>query len=224
MGKRIVFGSIVVVLLLLLSSTAAFAAPGGNSSNAPGQAKHAAGSGEAAGETAHESNGPGSNQKSHALANASRGMNRVSGPGTWKSHGHVPAPVSAPQGHAPSDPDFNGNGGIDKPGQTGGFSADRDGNNGCGNDDDREDDNNGWCGKRPKAVSPPPEQPPEQPPENPPTRPGPRVLPGPKITPPVIEGEKLPKTGFGVLELSWTGWSLVLAGHVLRRRTRRRPR
>ncbi|MFY9588232.1 MAG: hypothetical protein WAT66_12335 [Actinomycetota bacterium] len=204
MGKRIVFGSVIVVLLLLLSSAAASAAPGGNSSNAPGQAKR---------ETAHESNGQG---KSHALANASRGMNRVGGPGTWKSHGHVPAPVSYPQGHAPSDPDFNGNGGIDKPGQTGGFSADRDGNNGCGNDDDREDDNNGWCGKRPKEVS-------EQPP-SPPSGPGPRVLPGPKITPPVIEGRKLPKTGFGVIELSWTGWSLVLTGHVLRRRTRRRTR
>ena len=206
MGKRIVFGSIVVVLLLLLSSAAATAAPGGNASNAPGQAKR---------ETAHESNGPGSNQNSHALQNASRGMNRVGGPGKWKSHGHVPAPVSYPQGHAPSDPDFNGNGGIDKPGQTGGFSADRDGNNGCGNDDDREDDNNGWCGRRPEVSEPP---------STPPSGPGPRVLPGPKITPPVIEGRKLPKTGFDVIQLSWTGWSLVLAGHVLRKRTRRRSR
>ncbi len=205
MGKRIVFGSLVVVLLLLLSSAAASAAPGGNSSNAPGQAKRASGAGEAA----HEPSGQG---KSHAPQNASRGMNRVGGPGKWKSHGHVPAPVSYPQGHAPSDPDFNGNLGIDKPGQTGGFSADRDGNNGCGNDDDREDDNNGWCGKRPAEVS------------EPPSGPGPVVLPGPKITPPVIEGRKLPKTGFGVIELSWTGWSLVLAGHALRRRTRRRPR
>lgn len=213
MGKRIVLGSFVVVLLLLLSSTAAFAAPGGNSDNAPGHTKNDAA--ETGAETAHEPNGQG---KSHALANASRGMNRVGGPGKWKSKGHVPAPVSAPQGHAPSDPDFNGNGGIDKPGHTGGFSADRDGNNGCGNDDDREDDNNGWCGKRPTVG------PTTQPPENPPTRPGPRVLPGPKITPPVIGGEKLPRTGFGVIELSWTGWSLVLAGHVLRRRTRRRPR
>lgn len=206
MGKRIVFGSIVVVLLLLLSSTAAFAAPGGNP-DAPGQAKRADG----AGETAHEPNGQG---KSHALQNASRGMNRVGGPGKWKSHGHVPAPVSAPQGHAPSDPDFNGNGGIDKPGHTGGFSADRDGNNGCGNDDDREDDNNGWCGKRPKVG------PSTTPPENPPTRPGPRVLPGPKLTPPDVLG----RTGFGVIELSLAGWSLTFTGHVLRRRTRRRPR
>ena len=212
MGKRIVFGSFVVVLLLLLSSSAAFAAPGGNSNNAPGQEKRDAGG---AGEKAHEPNGQG---KSRALENASKGMNRVGGPGEWKSNGHSPAPVSAPQGHAPSDPDFNGNGGIDKPGHTGGFSADRDGNNGCGNDDDREDDNNGWCGQRPKEVS---EQPPEQPP---PSGPGAVVLPGPKITRPVIGGEKLPRTGLGVIDLSWTGGGLVLAGHVLRRRTRRRPR
>ena len=107
MGKRIVSVAFIVVLLLLLSSAAAFAAPGGNSSNSPGHAK-----------TAHTPNGQG---KSHALQNASRGMNRVGSAGQWKSHGHVPAPVSYPQGFAPSDPDFNGNGGIDKPGQTGGF-------------------------------------------------------------------------------------------------------
>jgi hypothetical protein len=124
--------------------------------------------------------------------------------------------VSYPQGYAPSDPDFNGNGGIDKPGQSGGFSADRDGNNGCGNDDDREDDNNGWCGKKPKEVSTPPETPP-----GPPTV---RVLPAPKITRAVIEGEKLPRTGVDLIEFSYAGWTLLLTGHVLRRRARRRTR
>jgi hypothetical protein len=56
------------------------------------------------------------------------------------------------QGRSTSDPDGMRNGGPDKPGFRGGFSADRDGNNGCGNDDDREDDNNGNCGgKRARA-------------------------------------------------------------------------
>src|SRR5882724_2012255 len=45
------------------------------------------------------------------------------------------------QGRSHSDPDGMSNGGADKPGCPGGFDADRDGNNGCGNDADREDDN-----------------------------------------------------------------------------------
>jgi hypothetical protein len=52
------------------------------------------------------------------------------------------------QGRSQSDPDGTSNGGKDKPGFQGGFSEDRDGNNGCGNDDDREDDNNGNCGRQ----------------------------------------------------------------------------
>lgn len=54
---------------------------------------------------------------------------------------------SGTQGKSTSDPDGMSNGGADKPGGDGGFDADKDGNNGCGNDDDFEDDNNGWCGK-----------------------------------------------------------------------------
>ncbi len=69
---------------------------------------------------------------------------------------------SLTQGKAQSDPDdtekgperssgksdkpFNGQGGIDR--------ADQDGNNGCGNDDDFEDDNEGWCGQKPKNDKP----------------------------------------------------------------------
>ncbi|MFN2526166.1 MAG: hypothetical protein ABR505_07870 [Actinomycetota bacterium] len=59
------------------------------------------------------------------------------------------------QGKSTSDPDGDANGGADKPcellddcaAEQGGFDSDHDGNNGCGNDDDFEDDNNGWCGK-----------------------------------------------------------------------------
>ena len=42
---------------------------------------------------------------------------------------------------------------ADKPGGTGGVDQDdQDWNNGCGNDDDFEDDNEGWCGKPPDQV------------------------------------------------------------------------
>ena len=71
------------------------------------------------------------------------------------------------QGQSTSDPDDDGNGpdrnnddpGADKPGAgtdpTGGVDeADQDGNNGCGNDDDFEDDNEGWCGAKPKPATP----------------------------------------------------------------------
>ncbi|MEA3076364.1 MAG: hypothetical protein QOF60_1272 [Actinomycetota bacterium] len=54
------------------------------------------------------------------------------------------------QGSSRSNPD---GGGVDKPYPAAGQdartqgSSDWDGNNGCGNDDDRADDNNGWCGR-----------------------------------------------------------------------------
>ncbi|MEA2499019.1 MAG: hypothetical protein QOH26_1424 [Actinomycetota bacterium] len=64
---------------------------------------------------------------------------------------------SGNQGNSLSAPDENGHGperdfgGTDKPDGPGGMDlADQDGNNGCGNDDDFEDDNEGWCGKNPK--------------------------------------------------------------------------
>jgi len=65
------------------------------------------------------------------------------------------------QGAAASDPDDDGrgpdrtNGGPDKPDGSGGVDlADQDGNNGCGNDDDFEDDNEGWCGSKPTPARP----------------------------------------------------------------------
>jgi hypothetical protein len=70
--------------------------------------------------------------------------------GSWGPNGHQPSANSFPQGRSPSDPDGSSNGGADKPGGSGGINTDRDGNNGCGNDTDREDDNNGWCGRKPK--------------------------------------------------------------------------
>jgi hypothetical protein len=71
------------------------------------------------------------------------------------------------QGYSTSTPDQNGHGperdfeGTDKPfvagdGAGGVDKADQDGNNGCGNDDDFEDDNEGWCGGKPKRSTTPP--------------------------------------------------------------------
>ncbi len=66
---------------------------------------------------------------------------------------------SGNQGNSASDPDDDGNGpdrsngGADKPGGPGGVDlADQDGNNGCGNDDDFEDDNEGNCGGKPRQT------------------------------------------------------------------------
>ena len=216
MGKRIVFAALVVAFLLVLPSAAAFAGQG-PPSDPPGNAYGQTGTSETwPGNRNGRALGPGGNANSNAPANASKGMNRPGSPGSWKDYGHEPAPVSAPQGYAPSDPDFTGNGGPDKPGQLGGFSLDKDGNNGCGNDDDREDDNNGWCGKKPEP-SPPPGPPP------PSGGPGPVVLPGPKITPPAVGGEKLPATGADMAQVLWLGTGMTLSGHALRRRSRRAP-
>ena len=68
---------------------------------------------------------------------------------------------SGNQGKADSTPDQNGKGperdyeGTDKPGGAGGLDKlDQDGNNGCGNDDDFEDDSEGWCGGTTKPANP----------------------------------------------------------------------
>ena len=73
---------------------------------------------------------------------------------------HVEAGGSGNQGKAVSDPDDDGRGpdrtnrGVDQPGGPGGLDIlDQDGNNGCGNDDDFEDDNEGNCGGKPSGPS-----------------------------------------------------------------------
>jgi hypothetical protein len=50
----------------------------------------------------------------------------------------------ATKGNAQSDPDDNGKG----PDRGDGGPDRADGNNGCGNDADRSDDNEGWCGNK----------------------------------------------------------------------------
>jgi len=97
-----------------------------------------------------------------AADNAGKGMNRE-GSQSEKLHGNDPGQVQGSQKNT-ADPDCKGNdsipqetnkgdcvsGSADKPGGSGGFDPDKDWNNGCGNDTDFEDDNNGWCGKNPK--------------------------------------------------------------------------
>ncbi|MPZ74137.1 MAG: hypothetical protein GEU74_13055, partial [Nitriliruptorales bacterium] len=70
---------------------------------------------------------------------------------------------SGTQGTPASDPDDDGkgpersNGGADKAGGPGGVNQeDQDGNNGCGNDQDFEDDNEGLCGGVPTTLQTPP--------------------------------------------------------------------
>jgi LPXTG-motif cell wall-anchored protein len=82
---------------------------------------------------------------------------------------HAESGNSGNQGKSSSDPDDDGrgpdrsDGGADKPGGRGGLDVeDQDGNNGCGNDDDFEDDNEGRCGRKPH-----PEKPDEDDPEHP---------------------------------------------------------
>ena len=74
--------------------------------------------------------------------------------------------ASGNQGRAAHDPDDDGNGpdrsngGLDQPGGPGGVDlADQDGNNGCGNDDDFEDDNEGRCLGRQSPGGPNPGRP-----------------------------------------------------------------
>lgn len=83
---------------------------------------------------------------------------------------HCEAGRSGVQGHSNSDPDGPANGGVDKPGGSGGRDLlDQDGNNGCGNDDDFEDDNNGRClGRLQQQDRTPPDR-------TPPPSPGPGV-------------------------------------------------
>lgn len=69
------------------------------------------------------------------------------------SHQDPSNPDGTYRGKSPSTPDQDGTGmdrGIINNDKTG---PGTDGNNGCGNDADREDDNNGWCGKPPAAES-----------------------------------------------------------------------
>lgn len=171
--------------------------------------------------------------KSHAPDNAERGTNRVLPEGAWKTPGHDPSDNSDPQGASPSNPDA---GGLDKPGGAQGSPGDQDGNNGCGNDLDREDDNNGWCGRPPAAPSPAPSVPPS-PGSSPTPSPAPSLPPilpeigptssvggGSSVVLPrrVSASEGLARTGVDIALLLALSLGFAGAGALLRRRIDRR--
>ena len=96
-------------------------------------------------------NGKAKGNRADAAALRSENGNGHGRGGDVEASGHG-GEHSGTRGKSPSEPDQDGIGmdrGIvndDKP-------PSGDGNNGCGNDPDREDDNNGWCGAKPE-VSP----------------------------------------------------------------------
>ena len=141
-------------------------------------------------------------------------MNREGGPSTHPGKGWQDPGQDQGSPANTADPDCTGNrthspqltnvgacdtptGAADKPGGNGGFDADRDWNNGCGNDTDFEDDNNGRCrGPHHAHVQPaktppnPPSNPPSQPPPKPTSQPPsnstsnpPGTVPQPTVTP-----------------------------------------
>jgi hypothetical protein len=104
-----------------------------------------------------------------AADHSGNGMNRQGGPGTHPGNGWKDPGQDQGSPNNTADPDCTGNrtsapqrtnigacdsptGAVDKPGGTGGFDADHDWNNGCGNDTDFEDDNNGQC-RGPNTVT-----------------------------------------------------------------------
>lgn len=117
--------------------------------------KHGGGSGKASAEVKHdkdraESRAEAKHEKDKPEARA-EGKHETDRAETRADHGEKT------QGKSKSDPDgmtnaYGGSTGLDKPGYDGGKNKhDQDGNNGCGNDSDREDDNRGNCGGPAKA-------------------------------------------------------------------------
>lgn len=112
------------------------------------------------------------------------------------------------QGKSPSTPDQDGIGadhGIDNNDKTG---SGTDGNNGCGNDADREDDNNGWCGNKPAPEVSPTETPSASP------SPQAQVL-GRTFTRPEVAGSTLAQTGAGLATPIVAAAALLLMGFGL---------
>lgn len=116
------------------------------------------------------------------------------------------------QGKSPSTPDQDGIGadhGVDNNDKTG---EGTDGNNGCGNDPDREDDNNGWCSKPPTTPEASPT------PEVSPTATETTEVLGRKFTRPGTEvaGTGLARTGFPLHLPIAAGLSLLMMGLGIR--------
>jgi hypothetical protein len=122
------------------------------------------------------------------------------------------------QGKSPSTPDQDGIGadhGIDNNDKTG---EGTDGNNGCGNDPDREDDNNGWCGKPPTTPEASPTVTPTTEPEVSPTATETTEVLGRKFTRPGTEvaGTGLARTGIALGVPIAAGLALLTMGLGIR--------
>jgi hypothetical protein len=214
--RRIGILLVTVVLGVLLSAGPALAAghpkkhdPGSSakrqSSGPPGHASARANRDSVSGSAVDETpDGP-------PASNSGRGMNRQGGPGKHPGEGWKDPGQDQGSPHNRADPDCTGNrtvhpqatnigacdnvaGAADKPGGSGGFDADRDWNNGCGNDTDFEDDNNGQCRgphraerprprPRPKPRCEPRPRPRCEPRPRPDCEPRPRPHPGPRPRP-----------------------------------------
>lgn len=219
--------------LLLITDVAAIAAPkSSKGGDPPGQS--------AKGGTVEP--------RGSSQTNSGKGMNRQGGPGThpgkgWKDPGQW---QGSPMNTA--DPDCTGNrstdpqdtnigacdvleGAPDKLGGSGGFDSDHDWNNGCGNDTDFEDDNNGLCGGLAIAGEEPEDEveveeeefnggPPEVQ-----VRGGGRVrVLGGEFRKPPAPVTVLPVTGYGVTEMLLMGAGSIALGKMLSRKERRRKR
>ena len=129
------------------------------------------------------------------------------------SANHDPSnPDGTYRGKSPSKPDQDGIGadhGIVNNDKTG---PGTDGNNGCGNDADREDDNNGWCGRKPAPETPSPSV---SPTATATASVGTEVL-GRQVVRPQVLGRQLARTGSPIEEMFFAAIVLLLMGASLR--------
>lgn len=184
-------------------------------------------------------------QTNTSQVNAGRGMNRQGEPGvhpgkSWKDPGQV---QGSPGNHA--DPDCTGNrtvtpqptnrgacddsqGAADKPGGSGGFDSDKDFNNGCGNDTDFGDDNNGRCGRHgpPLVGGPGPLAQSRETIKSSSAGALPLEVLGHKLTAPATlpAGAPLPVTGIDFSDLMLAGIGLLSIGRGMSRRQAKRPK
>ena len=141
---------------------------------------------------------------------------RPDSPGKSEAHqasNHDPSnPDGTYRGKSKSTPDQDGIGadhGIDNNDKTG---PGTDGNNGCGNDADREDDNNGWCGHKPSNETPTPSV---SPTATATSTVGTEVL-GRSFTRPEVAGRQLARTGAPIEETFFAAMALLVLGIPLR--------
>jgi pyruvate/2-oxoglutarate dehydrogenase complex dihydrolipoamide acyltransferase (E2) component len=130
---------------------------------------------------------------------------------------HDPSnPDGTYRGKSGSTPDQDGIGadhGIDNNDKTG---PGTDGNNGCGNDADREDDNNGWCGKKPANVKPTETPTATETPEVSPSATTTAEVLGETFTRPSVLGSNLARTGVALGVFMLAAMVLALFGFALR--------